>query len=43
MNIRQLIYVFLIFVLSTSLVDARVKYTDVMKGYIRTWTHTYKI
>lgn len=40
MNIRKLIYVFLIFVFSTSLVDARVKYTDEMKGYIGTWTRT---
>ncbi len=43
MNIRKIFYVFLLFVLSTSLVDARVKYTDEMKGYIGTWTHTDKL
>lgn len=30
MNIRKIFYVFLLFVLSTSLVDALVKYTDAM-------------
>lgn len=43
MNIRKIFYVFLLFVFSTSLVDARVKYTDEMKGYIGTWTHTDKL
>lgn len=43
MNIRKIFYVFLLFVLSTSFVDARVKYTDAMKGYIGTWTHIDKL
>lgn len=40
MNIRKLFYVFLFFALSTIIADARVRYTDEMKGYIGTWTHT---
>ena len=40
MNIRKIFYVFLLFSLSTNLVDARVKYTDEMRRYMGTWTRT---
>lgn len=43
MNIRRLLFVVLSCILLSSISNARVRYTDAMKGYIGTWTFTDKL
>lgn len=42
MNARKLFCLILLFILSTNLLEARVKYTNEMKSYIGIWTRTDK-